>query len=111
MIDSLLDRDAIQAALDELGDSDEPTLLARLNAEIARQAQARWLDDSIPALDGLTPRQAAADPTRREQLERLLAEFDGYDERIRELDLGTDGMIGGPITYDTAALRRELGLA
>ncbi len=111
MIDSMLDRDAIQAALDELGDADEPTALAHLNAEIARQAQARWLDDSIPALGGLTPRQAAADPTRREQLERLLAEFDSHDERLRELDLGTDGVVGGPITYDTAALRRELGLS
>ncbi len=111
MIDSMFDRDAIQAALDELGDADESTVLAHLNAEISRQAQARWLDDTIPALGGLTPRQAAADPTRREQLERLLAEFDSHDERIRELDLGTDAMIGGPITYDTAALRRELGLS
>jgi hypothetical protein len=111
MIDSMLDRDAIQASLDELGDTDESTVLAHLNAEISRQAQARWLDDTIPALGGLTPRQAAADPTRREQLERLLAEFDSHDERIRELDLGPDGVIGGPITYDTAALRRELGLS
>jgi hypothetical protein len=30
----------------------------------------------VPALGGLTPRQAAADPTRRELLERLLASFD-----------------------------------
>ena len=111
MIDSMLDRDAIEASLDELGDTDESTVLAHLNAEISRQAQARWLDDTIPALGGLTPRQAAADPTRREQLERLLAEFDSHDERIRELDLGPDGVIGGPITYDTAALRRELGLS
>ncbi len=111
MIDSTLDRDAIQAALDEFGDADEATALAHLNAEISRQAQAHWLDDSIPALGGLTPREAAADPTRREQLERLLAEFDSQDERIREMDLGADGMIGGPITYDTAALRRELGLS
>lgn len=111
MIDSMLDRDALQATLDELGDADESTALAHLKAEMSRQAQARWLDDNIPALGGLTPREAAADPTRREQLERLLAEFDSHDERIRELDLGSDGMIGGPITYDTAALRRELGLA
>lgn len=71
----------------------------------------RWLDHSIPALGGLTPRQAAADPTRREQLERLLAEFDRHDARIRELGTATDGAVGAPITYDTAALRRELGLA
>ena len=111
LIDSMFDRDAIQHALDELGDADEPTVMARLNTEIARQAQQRWLDDSVPALEGLTPRQAAADPTRREQLERLLSEFDRQDERIRDLDLGTGGTMGGLITFDTAALRRELGLA
>ncbi len=111
MFDSMFDRDAIQATLDELGDADEPAVLARLNAEISRQAQARWLDDTIPALGGLTPRQAAADPNRREQLERLLSEFDSHEKRIRELDLDTVGVAGRPITYDTAALRRELGLA
>lgn len=110
MLDSMFDRGAIEAALDELGDANQSTVLARLNTEISRQAQARWLDDSIPALDGLTPRQAAADPTRREQLERLLAEFDRHDARFQQLDLDSDGMAGRAITYDTAALRRELGL-
>lgn len=108
LIDSTLDRDAIQAALEDLGDADESAVMARLNEEISRQAQARWLDEHVPALDGLTPREAAADPTRREQLERLLAEFDEQTERIRHLDAG--GTLGAPITYDTAALRRELGL-
>ena len=111
MIDSMLDRDAIEAALDGLGDADEPTVLARLNAEISRQAQARWLDENVPALGGLTPRQAAADPTRREQVERLLAEFDHHDERLLQHLSATEGMVGELITYDTAALRRELGLA
>jgi hypothetical protein len=34
-----------------------------------------WLDMSIPALHGLTPREAADDPTRREDLLSLLASF------------------------------------
>jgi hypothetical protein len=34
-----------------------------------------WLDESIPALAGATPREAAADPTRRPDLIRLLATF------------------------------------
>ena len=108
MLDSMIDRDAIQASLDELGDVDEATLLARLTTEMSRQMQTRWLDESVPAIGGLTPRKAAADPTRREQLERLLAEFDRLDERMREAD--TDGM-GRPMAFDTAELRRELGLA
>ncbi len=109
MLDSMIDRDAIQAAIDELGDADESAVMARITSEMSRQAQARWLDENIPALGGLTPRQAAADPTRREQIERLLAEFDRHDERLRDLP-GAEGMVGGPIIYDTAAIRRELGL-
>jgi hypothetical protein len=110
MLDSMLDRGAIQAALDELDDADEPAMLARLNAEISRQMQARWLDENIPPLGGLTPRQAAADPTHREQLERLLADFERDDERVRRQHLDTGGTVGAPISYDTKVLRRELGL-
>jgi hypothetical protein len=108
LLDSMIDRDAIQAALDDLGDADDAVAMAALNREIAAQAQARWLDLEIPALGGWTPRQAAADPTRREQVERLLDEVDRLDERMRDVEM--DGMVGGPIIYDTAALRRELGL-
>jgi hypothetical protein len=113
MLDSMLDRDAVAAALDDLGEADEAAVVAVLNREISRQMQAHWLDDRIPALDGLTPREAAADPTRREQLDRLLAEYDRRAESIREHDdeSGADGVAGVPITYDTAALRRELGLS
>ncbi len=110
MLDEMLDRDAIEAALGDPDGADESVVLERFNAEIARQAQARWLDENIPALGGLTLREAAADPTRREQVERLLAEFDDLDERVRDFAAGADGVLGGPITYDIAALRRELGL-
>lgn len=34
-----------------------------------------WLDESIPALDGFTPREAAADPTRRGDLIALINSF------------------------------------
>jgi hypothetical protein len=44
-------------------------------AEHIRGYEKRWLDEQIPALEGLTPRQAAADPTRRDDLIRLLASF------------------------------------
>ncbi len=109
MIDSMLDRGALQAALDENEFADETEMLSRLNAELSRQAQSRWLDDSVPALGGLTPRQAAADPTRREQLERLLGEFDRMDDSLRDAFAHVDGVVT-PITYDTAELRRELGI-
>lgn len=102
LIDSMFDRETIQATLDELGDADEATVQARLGAELSRQAQERWLDDHIPALGGLTPRQAAADPTRREQLERLLTEFDTR--------FGAGEPSGSLVTYDIEWMRRELGL-
>jgi hypothetical protein len=37
--------------------------------------EQRWLDERIPALGGLTPREAAADPIGRRDLERLLAQL------------------------------------
>ena len=37
----------------------------------------RWLNESVPALGGVTPRQAADDPTRRDDLVRLI---DGFPE-------------------------------
>ncbi|MFD4467390.1 SEC-C domain-containing protein [Rhodococcus sp. NPDC058505] len=53
---------------------DDPETAAMLD-EFVRGYETRWLDDAIPALDGVTPRQAATDPTRRDDLIRLLASF------------------------------------
>lgn len=47
-------------------------------AELRSRYEERWCDEEIPALAGFTPRQAAADPTRRETLERLLLSFERY---------------------------------
>lgn len=105
MIDEVFDTDAIQSLLDEAGgDIDQDQMMALLQGEMNRQAMATWLDESVPALGGITPREAAADPTRREQLERLLREFERDDRR--------SGMPDGfmPVSYDVDALRRELGL-
>lgn len=107
MLDSMIDREALEAATADLSDgADEATVMERLNAELGRQMQAAWLDEHVPALDGLTPREAAADPTRREQLERLLSEFDRMAERSAA-ESNDDLRLSG---YDTAELRRELGL-
>jgi len=45
-----------------------------------RDYEQRWLDLEIPALGGLTPRQAASDPTRREDVLQLLASFPSEDD-------------------------------
>jgi tetratricopeptide (TPR) repeat protein len=47
--------------------------------EMALRHAERWVDESVPALGGLTPRQARDDPTRREDLLALLREFEGYE--------------------------------
>ncbi|MDP9441271.1 MAG: DUF1841 family protein, partial [Actinomycetota bacterium] len=67
-------------------------------AEFMREQEQRWVDESIPALGGLTPRQAATDPTRREQLIALLHDFD------------RNPLPPGAASFDTGRLRRTLGL-
>ena len=41
-----------------------------------------WLDDSIPALDGLTPRHAATLPRMRHRLDVLLKEIEQSEARL-----------------------------
>lgn len=55
-------------------DPDDPEVAAFLG-EFIRDYETRWLDESIPALNGYTPRQAADDPTRRGDLIKLLDSF------------------------------------
>lgn len=75
-------------------DPDDPHVAALLDAMIL-DYEAKWLDESIPALDGHTPRQAADDPTRRPDLIRLLDSFPA--------DAGRHGM-------NADRLRAALGL-
>lgn len=76
-------------------DLDDPQIQKMLG-DFAIGYEKRWLEDNIPALGGLTPRQAAADPTRRDELIRLLNSFD-------DLPAGPGGM-------DPDRLRAALGL-
>jgi len=80
---------------------DEPAVRAAMESWFDRM-ERRWCDQPVPALSGMTPRQAAADPTRRETLERLLASFEDPG------GLGTNGP--GTMTMRPARLRSLLGL-
>jgi hypothetical protein len=71
---------------------DDPDM-ADVREEIIAEVERRWISDPVPALDGLTPLEAAADPIGRQALERLLDSFDG-----------------GPGLMDAQRLRRTLGL-
>ena len=77
-------------------DMNDPQVRAMLDEFVQRYEQV-WLDEAVPALDGLTPREAAADPTRRPDLIRLIDTF-APDE-------------GQPGLMSPARLRAALGLA
>ncbi|MEX2552895.1 MAG: hypothetical protein WD627_07860 [Actinomycetota bacterium] len=66
--------------------------------EMQEMMEDRWMAEPVPALAGLTPREASADPTRREMLERLLASFE-------EMAAPSQGF-----TFRVDRLRRELGM-
>ena len=105
----MFDDDLLQAAIDGLDDdADEAAVRAAIGEELGRQAHARWLDEPVPALGGVTPREAAADPTRRDQLECLLDEFEERGSRMAAASEAGEGFV--PFSYDVPALRRELGL-
>jgi hypothetical protein len=77
----------------------DPEAAQEAMGQIQQQMEDRWMDEPVPALAGLTPREAAADPTRREQLERLLASF----EQMGPIPPGM-------FTFRVDRLRRELDI-
>lgn len=89
-----------EAALEE---EEQRKLMAdpQIQARIREMADEHWRtypDIPLPALDGLTPREAVKDPLGRDKLEALLLEFEGRPERPEGFD------------PDWRALREELGL-
>lgn len=70
--------------------------------QMMNQHEERWVDESIPALGGATPRQALDDPTRREDLFRLLDRMEEMEKRL-PIDQAGFGM-------RTSRLRELLGL-
>jgi hypothetical protein len=79
---------------------DDPAVKEMLRTFFAEREQA-WCDEEIPALGGLTPRQAAADPAGREALERLLVEYGSYVDPEEDPELASQ---------HPDRLRRLLGL-
>lgn len=53
----------------------DPAVMVDLQDRFER----RWCEEQVPALGGRTPREAVADPTRRAEVERLIASFPEVD--------------------------------
>jgi len=68
--------------------------------EIARQHWITWIDLPVPALNNMTPRDAAKTEEGRDLLESLLLYYESHDAEPDE----------NLMRPDVAALRRELGL-
>lgn len=84
------------------GSGDEPALSGPLLDEIKRMHKSAclaWLDEQVPALGGLTPREACATTDGRGQVARM----------IRTMPPAT--MPGGTLEPPRDELLRELGLA
>lgn len=74
---------------------------AKFLDQYLRDSERRWVDESIPALGGRTPRQAAAQGgAAREELLALLDDFEWSERDTR----------GGGFSMSTAQLRELLGL-
>jgi hypothetical protein len=86
-------------SISALQEAPPPELLASL-AESNRKHWEAWFDDPIPALNDLTPREAAQTERGRDLLESLLCEYESREAHAPR-------NIFAP---DIATLRRELGL-
>jgi hypothetical protein len=77
-----------------------PETAAPIMREVLQRHYQRWIDTPLPALDDLTPRQAAAEPAMRPRLVRLLKSIE-----LHEREAGPSGR-----AIDVSFLWRELGL-
>lgn len=82
----------------------EPELSEELEAwqaEFMAEERRQWLDESIPVLDGQTPRAAVRTLAGRVRVIRLLKEIEGLEQNRAR---------AGSAPYDYAELKKELGL-
>jgi tetratricopeptide (TPR) repeat protein len=68
-------QDAVRSASSTASPAPSIPEAAAILDQFIHDYEQKWLDEPIPALSGYTPRQAAADPTRRGDLIRLLDSF------------------------------------
>jgi tetratricopeptide (TPR) repeat protein len=99
-VDEVLDEQRTTGKPAEAIDVAAHPKLADAMEQVMRGFETTWVDESIPALGGLTPRQALSDATARPELEALL------DDMAWQLRRG-----GGTGLMDPARIRALLGMA
>ena len=62
-------------------DDPTPPELVEALKDLKRRHMEEWLDTPIPALSGMTPREAAAKPRKRKELVLLLKEIENHESR------------------------------
>ena len=73
--------------------------LDEVTRQFREQYMQQWLDDDIPALGGITPRQAAADPKHHAALKSLLRDVEYHESRLPAAQ-----------QCDMRRLRKQLGM-
>jgi len=76
-----------------------PPEVEQLLLDFKRRHYAEWLDQAIPALDGLSPREAVRTAQGRDAVDVLLKDMENHEQRS-----------SGPDAFDFGELRRELRL-
>jgi hypothetical protein len=106
--EELADRPKRPESEDERAAREDEERILRESPEVQAKIKAmmeehwkRWPDTSIPALRGMTPRQAAKDPIGRELLDSLLLDIETRNSTQDDALL----------RIDVTRLRRELGLS
>ncbi|MHB1843736.1 MAG: YecA family protein [Deltaproteobacteria bacterium] len=103
------DMDALLKARREMPDRGEDAEAEALRSspevkafmrEFKAKHMASWVDEEIPALGGLTPREAVAKPASRARVDLLLREMENHERALPAEE-----------RYDFGIVRRELGLA
>ena len=99
----------LQSAMKEAGKTPPKPTGSALHREVEHELvqkvlaehYRKWPDTPLPALDGKTPREAAATPQGRKALVDLLKIFENGEERKRR---------AGQPSYDIGLLKAELGV-
>jgi hypothetical protein len=90
---------AVAAAAPDSTPETPPPEVEQLLLEFKRRHYAEWLDQAIPALDGLSPREAVRTAQGRDAVDVLLKDMENHEQRA-----------SGQDAFDFRELRRELRL-